>query len=101
MAILTMSQIYRTIAASTKTVSQAMAIAGVVTLAIVIYTGFVIVSFFKFLLESSSKTFVNLSATAASGYASVVQMDKLDQSCRLRIRRLVRERAPRPQIRLL
>ncbi|KUJ08928.1 ABC-transporter [Mollisia scopiformis] len=41
-AILTMSQIYRGIAASTKTVSQALAIAGVVTLAIVIYTGFVI-----------------------------------------------------------
>ncbi|EHL03024.1 putative ABC transporter CDR4 [Glarea lozoyensis 74030] len=41
-AILTMSQIYRSIAASTKTVSQALAIAGVVTLAIVIYTGFVI-----------------------------------------------------------
>lgn len=36
-----MSQIYRSIAASTKTVSQALAIAGVVTLAIVIYTGFV------------------------------------------------------------
>ncbi|KAI9054006.1 hypothetical protein LZ554_002950 [Drepanopeziza brunnea f. sp. 'monogermtubi'] len=42
MAILTMSQIYRSIAASTKTVSQALAIAGVTTLAIVIYTGFVI-----------------------------------------------------------
>ncbi|KAK0127964.1 hypothetical protein ONS96_007461 [Cadophora gregata f. sp. sojae] len=41
-AILTMSQIYRSIAASTKTVSQALAIAGVTTLAIVIYTGFVI-----------------------------------------------------------
>src|SRR4051812_37781920 len=37
-----MSQIYRSIVASTKTVSQAMAIAGVATLAIVIYTGFVI-----------------------------------------------------------
>jgi ATP-binding cassette subfamily G (WHITE) protein 2 (PDR) len=37
-----MSQIYRSIAASTKTVSQALAIAGVVTLAIVIYTGYVI-----------------------------------------------------------
>src|SRR3954471_19565964 len=37
-----MSQIYRSIAAATKTVSQALAIAGVVTLAIVIYTGFVI-----------------------------------------------------------
>src|SRR6187402_646640 len=37
-----MSQIYRSIAASTKTVSQALAIAGVTTLAIVIYTGFVI-----------------------------------------------------------
>lgn len=37
-----MSQIYRSIAASTKTVSQALAIAGVATLAIVIYTGFVI-----------------------------------------------------------
>lgn len=41
-AVLTMSQIYRSIAASTKTVSQALAIAGVVTLAVVIYTGFVI-----------------------------------------------------------
>jgi ATP-binding cassette subfamily G (WHITE) protein 2 (PDR) len=40
-AILTMSQIYRSIAASTKTVSQALAIAGVATLAIVIYTGYV------------------------------------------------------------
>jgi ATP-binding cassette subfamily G (WHITE) protein 2 (PDR) len=37
-----MSQIYRSIAASTRTVSQALAIAGVLTLAIVIYTGFVI-----------------------------------------------------------
>lgn len=37
-----MSQIYRSIAASTKTVSQALSIAGVATLAIVIYTGFVI-----------------------------------------------------------
>lgn len=36
-----MSQIYRSIAASTKTVSQALAIAGVATLAIVIYTGYV------------------------------------------------------------
>ncbi|TVY84470.1 ZEB2-regulated ABC transporter [Lachnellula suecica] len=44
-AILTMSQIYRSIAASTKTVSQALAIAGVVTLMIVIYTGFVITDF--------------------------------------------------------
>ncbi|KAJ8071471.1 hypothetical protein OCU04_001791 [Sclerotinia nivalis] len=41
-AILTMSQIYRSIAAATKTISQALAIAGVATLAIVIYTGFVI-----------------------------------------------------------
>ncbi|KAG4026890.1 hypothetical protein MFRU_035g00420 [Monilinia fructicola] len=41
-AILTMSQIYRSIAAATKTISQALAIAGVITLAIVIYTGFVI-----------------------------------------------------------
>jgi len=39
--ILVMSQIYRSIAASTKTVSQALAIAGVFTLAIVIYAGFV------------------------------------------------------------
>lgn len=37
-----MSQIYRSIAASTKTVSQALAIAGVTTLAIVIYTGYII-----------------------------------------------------------
>ncbi|KAK6606114.1 ABC transporter CDR4-like protein 4 [Botrytis cinerea] len=37
-----MSQIYRSIAAATKTISQALAIAGVATLAIVIYTGFVI-----------------------------------------------------------
>ena len=36
-----MSQIYRSIAASTKTISQALAIAGVTTLAIVIYTGYV------------------------------------------------------------
>ncbi|ESZ91198.1 ABC-transporter [Sclerotinia borealis F-4128] len=41
-AILTMSQIYRSIAAATKSISQALAIAGVATLAIVIYTGFVI-----------------------------------------------------------
>jgi len=37
-----MSQIYRSIAAATKTVSQALAIAGVTTLAIVIYTGYII-----------------------------------------------------------
>ncbi|RFU24160.1 hypothetical protein B7463_g12179, partial [Scytalidium lignicola] len=41
-ASLTMSQIYRSIAAATKTVSQALAIAGIITLAIVIYTGFII-----------------------------------------------------------
>jgi ATP-binding cassette subfamily G (WHITE) protein 2 (PDR) len=40
--ILTMSAIFHTIAASTKTVSQAMAFAGVMVLAIVIYTGFTI-----------------------------------------------------------
>ena len=37
---LTMSAIFRTIAASTKTISQALAIAGVMVLAVVIYTGF-------------------------------------------------------------
>jgi len=37
-----MSQIYRSIAAATKTVAQALAIAGVATLAVVIYTGYVI-----------------------------------------------------------
>jgi ATP-binding cassette, subfamily G (WHITE), member 2, PDR len=41
-AMLTMSAIFRTIAAATKTVSQAMAVAGVLVLAIVINTGFVI-----------------------------------------------------------
>lgn len=39
-AMLTMSAIFRTLAAVTKTVSQAMALAGVMVLAIVIYTGF-------------------------------------------------------------
>ncbi|KAI9833623.1 MAG: hypothetical protein M1819_003576 [Sarea resinae] len=39
---LTMSIIFRTIAASTKTVSHAMSIAGITVLAIVIYTGFTI-----------------------------------------------------------
>jgi ATP-binding cassette, subfamily G (WHITE), member 2, PDR len=39
-AILTMSAIFRTIAAATKAISQALAIAGVLVLAIVIYTGF-------------------------------------------------------------
>lgn len=37
-----MSAIFRTLAASTKTLSQAMSMAGVMVLAIVIYTGFVI-----------------------------------------------------------
>lgn len=41
-AMLTMSMFFRTIAASTKTISQALALAGVFVLAIVIYTGFVI-----------------------------------------------------------
>lgn len=41
-AIITMSMIFRTIAASTKTVAQALAIAGIAVLAIVIYTGFTI-----------------------------------------------------------
>ncbi|KAI9742381.1 MAG: GTPase-activating protein [Claussenomyces sp. TS43310] len=41
-AILTMSMIFRTLAASTKTISQAFALAGVLVLAIVIYTGFTI-----------------------------------------------------------
>ncbi|KAL4916188.1 ABC-2 type transporter-domain-containing protein [Aspergillus aurantiobrunneus] len=39
---LAMSAIFRTLAASTKTLSQAMSMAGVLVLAIVIYTGFVI-----------------------------------------------------------
>ena len=39
-SILTMSAIFRTIAAATKAISQALAIAGVLVLAIVIYTGF-------------------------------------------------------------
>lgn len=41
-AMLTMSFIFRTLAASTKTLSQALALAGVMVLAIVIYTGFTI-----------------------------------------------------------
>lgn len=41
-AIFMMSMIFRTCAAVTKTVSQALAIAGILVLAIVIYTGFVI-----------------------------------------------------------
>ncbi|RAH78729.1 hypothetical protein BO86DRAFT_176149 [Aspergillus japonicus CBS 114.51] len=40
MAILTMSGIFRTLAAATKTVTQAMAMAGVMILCIVVYTGF-------------------------------------------------------------
>jgi len=39
---LAMSGIFRTLAASTKTLAQAMSMAGVIVLAIVIYTGFVI-----------------------------------------------------------
>ncbi|EAS35179.3 ABC transporter [Coccidioides immitis RS] len=42
MTMLTMSAIFRTLAAATKTVSQALAFAGVMILAIVIYTGFTI-----------------------------------------------------------
>ncbi|ERF75245.1 hypothetical protein EPUS_00037 [Endocarpon pusillum Z07020] len=41
-AMLTMSAIFRTIAAATKAISQALAIAGVLVLAIVIYTGFTV-----------------------------------------------------------
>lgn len=41
-AMLTMSAIFRTLAAATKTISQALALAGVMVLAIVIYTGFTI-----------------------------------------------------------
>ena len=41
-AMITMSFIFRTVAASTKTISQALAFAGVLVLAIVIYTGFTI-----------------------------------------------------------
>ncbi len=47
-AIFTMSMIFRTIAATTKTTAQAHAIAGVTVLAIIIYTGYVIpVAFMK------------------------------------------------------
>ncbi|GKZ36792.1 hypothetical protein AbraIFM66950_007990 [Aspergillus brasiliensis] len=42
LSTLAMSGIFRTLAASTKTLAQAMAMAGVIVLAIVIYTGFVI-----------------------------------------------------------
>jgi len=41
-ALLAMSSIFRTVAACTKTIPQALAIAGVILLAAVIYTGFVI-----------------------------------------------------------
>ena len=54
-----MSAIFRTVAAATKTISQALAIAGVMVLWIVIYTGFTLQRYL---------------------HASVVQMDKLDQS---------------------
>lgn len=42
MSIFVMSAVFRTMAAATKTVSQAMALAGVLVLALVIYTGFAI-----------------------------------------------------------
>ncbi|ORY64165.1 ABC-2 type transporter-domain-containing protein [Pseudomassariella vexata] len=42
MSTFVMSAIFRTMAAVTKTVSQAMSLAGVLTLALVIYTGFII-----------------------------------------------------------
>ncbi|KAK1150127.1 hypothetical protein N8T08_000026 [Aspergillus melleus] len=42
LSTLAMSGIFRTLAAATKTLAQAMSIAGVIVLAIVIYTGFVI-----------------------------------------------------------
>ncbi|KAL4969198.1 ABC-2 type transporter-domain-containing protein [Aspergillus stella-maris] len=42
LSTLAMSAVFRTLAASTKTLSQAMSMAGVMVLAIVIYTGFVI-----------------------------------------------------------
>lgn len=42
MSLLCMSQVFRTIAAATKTIPQALAMAGVILLAVVIYTGFVI-----------------------------------------------------------
>ncbi|KAI2791261.1 ABC multidrug transporter atrI [Penicillium oxalicum] len=42
LSTLTMSGVFRTLAASTKTLAQAMSMAGVMVLAIVIYTGFVI-----------------------------------------------------------
>ncbi|KAL3463322.1 ABC-2 type transporter-domain-containing protein [Aspergillus heterothallicus] len=42
LSTLAMSAVFRTLAASTKTLSQAMSMAGVLVLAIVIYTGFVI-----------------------------------------------------------
>ena len=38
----TMSAMFRTLAASTKTISQALAMAGVLVLAIVMYTGYII-----------------------------------------------------------
>lgn len=53
-----MSQIYRSIAAATKTVSQALAIAGVVTLAIVIYTGKLEISFTPSSLKSGSRDII-------------------------------------------
>lgn len=40
--MLTMSAIFRTLAAGTKAIAQALAMAGVMVLAIVIYTGFMI-----------------------------------------------------------
>ncbi|ODA80911.1 hypothetical protein RJ55_03871 [Drechmeria coniospora] len=42
MSIFVMSAIFRTLAAATRTISQAMALAGVLVLALVIYTGFAI-----------------------------------------------------------
>lgn len=42
MSIFVMSAVFRTMAAATKTVPQAMALSGVLVLALVIYTGFMI-----------------------------------------------------------
>lgn len=90
-----MSQIYRSIAASTKTVSQALAIAGVVTLAIVIYTGFVIP---RPLMHPWFK-WISVRAPKLSSFFSTVEvlltLDVLvDQPCSLRFRSYFRKRTP-------
>lgn len=66
-AQLTMTNIFRTVAAATKTLSQALSIAGVLVLAVVIYTGFTIPRPYMISINLDTASMLNVIGTCIRG----------------------------------